>query len=296
MTANEPTVPYRRSIRTTSHSRHGWLIRSAAEDLLLAMIMLPVLDGFFAANLSGSHLPNFVGATGLGAVTFSGAGALLAAFDLDGSLHHRIVVLARLYLVVLGGVVLTLLFLPSVQHFLMPGFSLYTALVLIDVALMLLGRELWPQDVPPVVRQRLRAANPEISNIDVALGNWLYGLRVLTIPQVVIALGLVLSLLNLVRSGFPDHPFQAPTLQLIEIALAMFSSGFGLTLIGVLGANYGRNLLDPSVIRWGGAVALFLMALGVLGRSPVPQWTPLAILAIAIIGGILRRLCQRATR
>lgn len=280
MIARESTRPY---AGKTTIGRYLHIVRSPAEEQLLLFIVLPILDGFFASVLTASPLPGLLDAMVLGMVTFSGAGALVAVFNLTGTFRERLFAIIRLHGIAFLGVLLTLMMVGSVRHLLFPDFHLVTAAILVSVALMIAGYELWPKTAPPA------AVNGYGSSLRVAIDNWSWSTRALAIPQLLVCFGIGLSVLYIISNGLPKDVFTIPDTELVSVALAMFTAGFALNLLGMLAASVGHRFLNPSSAHYGGAFALLLMSAGILWSGLVPFGVPLLVFAGFVVIGALRR-------
>ena len=191
---------------------------------------------------------------------------------MEMNLIPRIAAISKTYLLyILPGALITIAFLPFFRALLLPYFNIFAVLILCGVALQVAGINLEPKYAPP-------------KN---AFSRWLWALRVLTMPQVVLLIALVASVLHGLLVGISS--IQVTFSQDVLRGTIPVAAGFGLTLLCGIAAGVLSPLLDRTAVRYGGAAALILIAVMIAGVS-VPKYLPLAVLGLAVIIGIIRTI------
>jgi len=244
---------------------------SPREQRLLLMAGLPLLDGVFAGALAGGTLTGPLAALNFGALVFSGAGCFVAAFNLEGGLLQKLISVLRVYCgIILPGALLTAFLLPVVHSLVLPQFNLFSALVLWGLALQLLGVPLVPQGPAPADQK----------------SRWLWAVRHVGMPEMVLAVGIGVSLVSAV--GSRPVLAQAVSLQAASFGVLAVGAGLTATLLAAALAGLVARHLDPTCMRRGGGAALVLLGLLVIG-VPVPGFLPLVIFLCGLVAGMCHK-------
>jgi len=226
-----------------------------ATRLLATVMMLPLLDGVFAAVVLAGGLTTVTGIIEVGLLIFGGSATLAVILaEMDGepkAVASSILLVGSA--VVLGAVVVAV-FAPTIRSVLnLVIFERFAALIILAIA--------------------ARTASAR-------LGDWLPR------PSIILALGLVASIA-------PDGAtlvVQA-NLDLIVRAAAAAGVGVAFALAAALGAPWLRNAVDIDRFRFGSAVALGVLPLSLLGF--IPGNAPVA-LAVLVVTALLAFDPQRA--
>ena len=251
--------------------------RNVAEQRLLLLALLPLFDGVAVSALVGHVLTDVRTTVGFGVNVFSGAGCLSIALALAGSRAQRVAAVARVYLLwVFPLGLLAAAFASVVTQALLPEFVVFSALILIGLALEFAGVGLAPR-------------GPRPSSVS---AQWSWALRLVSVPQIVLVIGLAASLLNVFRTR-PALSLQPSLAHLSTVTMAIVA-GMVLTLIGALVGELAQEYIDPAAVRLGGAIGLFSIALLILG-VPVPEITPLASLIAGLVVGVCKRVLTVST-
>lgn len=234
---------------------------------LLTLAGLPLIDGFFLAFLGTGLWHDLGQAAAFGLTAFSGAGCVVAAAQLRGSLGRRLGQVLLVYALVGAGAFSVAALQPIFQSLLPANLALFTGVFLIGLGLWISG----------LSRARRIAA-------------WL-GF------QAAVKVMLAASLLHGLLGGIDWRLSLSPDV-LAPLAVAL-GTGLALTLGGI-GLGWLRDrLADPRPLNWGAGASLLLMGLTVLGW-PVPTSAVLAPLAAGCLwsaGAALRgALCAAAGR
>jgi hypothetical protein len=255
----------------TALARRAIALFRHANQPLQFMAGLPLVDGVFASALTSGVLADPLTAVAFGLGVFSGSGCITAALSLDGSLARRLAGVLEVYgLFIIPGALMAIVAAPLVGSFVLPEFPAFAALVLVGLALELWGVRVVPDGPPPASTG----------------ARWLWGCRLLVMPQVVIPVAVVASALWLIV-GAPARVAPAST-QLGPIALLAPLAGCAETLLAAALAGTVHRLVDPAWIRRAGALTLGLIALQIVG-VPIPTTLPPAMLGLALVAGAVWR-------
>lgn len=269
----EGIIPYRKP-GFLEALRRSLFNLSESDQFILLMAGLPLVDGVFASALVGGIIPGPMAAIIFGLNVFSGSGCLAAAFSMEGTVVHRIISILRIYILfIFPGAVITLTFSPLLQAAAMPGFAFFSGLILLGIAIELWGFKLVPSKPPPMS----------------TAARWLWAIRLLAMPQVILAAVMAASILRSFNMGIPVLPSNPWKDSYVLLAVL---AGLGMTLSGGLMAARLRKTLDPKWMRRGGAVALSLLALIVIGVQ-INGMAPLIALGIGLIIGLIRGITKR---
>lgn len=210
---------------------------------LLTLAGLPLIDGFFLAFLGTGLWRNLGQAVAFGLTAFSGAGCVVAAMQLRGSLAQRLRQALAIYALVGAGAMTVAALQPVFQSLLPANLALFTGIFLI-------GLGLWISD--------LRIAR--------RIASWI-GF------QAAVKVVLAASLIHGLSAGIDWRVSLTPEL-LAPVAVALVS-GLALTLGGIGLSLLRDRLVDPRPLNWGAGASLLLMGLTVLGW-PAPTTFVLA--------------------
>jgi len=225
-------------------------MRSSEVWNLLCLSGLPLLDGFFLAFLKIGLWRQTSSAVAFGVTAFSGAGAVIAAMRLPGTLAQRAVKVLAVYAVVAAGALGISLVRPLFQSLLPDNLQLFTAVFLIGLGLLISG-------VPSCRR----------------LAQW-FGCE-----NVVKAM-ILASLLNGAIHGVRwQTSFEPAALRGVGIALI---AGLTLSLFGAALGSLLRDDADKRPLDLGAGISLVTMGLKVLGL-PVPTMCVIAPLVIGFV-------------
>jgi hypothetical protein len=220
---------------------------------LLTLAGLPLIDGFFLAFLGAGLWRDLGHAAAFGLTAFSGAGCVVAASQLRGSLGQRIGQVLAVYALVGAGAVIVTALQPIFQSLLPANLALFTGVFLIGLGLWISG---------------LRRARQVASWIGF---------------QAAVKVMLVASLIHGLLGGIDWRVSLSPEV-LAPLALAL---GAGLTLtLGGIGLSVLRDrVADPRPLNWGAGASLLLMGLTVLGW-PIPTLAVLAPLGAGCLWSV----------
>lgn len=218
-----------------------------ATKLLATVMVLPLVDGIFAALLLAGALDDPAGVVETGLLIFGGSATIAVVLaEMDGSPRERMRAIALLGLVLLPAAAVEAALAPTVGTVIdMAVFERFAGLVVLTVA--------------------AKTASARIGEY-------------LPRPAVVIGLGLLASLRP---DGAALRIVADPTLILHGVAAAGVGVGFAL-LVAALGPVL-RESVDLDRFRFGSAVALGLLALSVLGLLPTEAPVALGALAVTAI-------------
>jgi hypothetical protein len=251
--------------------RHWFRSRSTQEQQLLLLAGLPLIDGVFLSAVASGLLSDPSAAVAIGVNLFSGAGCLAIALSLTGPLRQRVGLVLRVYGFGIFPVAAALAASSSTLRGLMlPHFDVFSALVLIGLALEIAGLRVAPGTAQPAT---------------IAAG-WSWAARLTGTPQVVLAVAVAASMLYAVKTR-PPIAFTVSVNDAGMAALAVLA-GMALTLVGVVFGGALRRRVDSVWIRRGGALGLVAIAACILG-APLPNLAPLAPLLVCVAFGSVTR-------
>ena len=266
-----------------SQRLHALLPATEAEQALLSMVGLPILDGVFAAAVVGNALATPAAAVSVGMAVFSGPSALAAVFALRGSFLERGGAILRIYaFVAVCGVLPTVALAPLLRAVLLPNIALFSALVLLALALQFVCCTL----------------SPTGRGMPGAAARSVLGLARTFRPQVVLVTAVGASLLNVVQNWGAVYPalqsaLAAPSGEAVAQALVAYVAGLGLTISGLLFATVLQGRLNAVWTGRGGAAALVCIAMLVLGL-PLPPQAPLLVFGMGLLAGAFLPDASRA--
>jgi len=218
-----------------------------ATRLLATVMMLPLLDGVFAAVVLAGGLSSVTGIVEVGLLVFGGSAMLaviLAEMDGDPIAVSKSILLVGA-LVVAGAVVVAAL-APTIRNVLDPVvFERFAAIIILAIA----GR-----------------------TASARIGDWLPR------PSIILIIGIVASVnLNSLRLVVEADP------ELMLRAAASAGVGVAFALTAALGAPWLRNAVDIDRFRFGSAVALGVLPLSLFGVVPGNAPISLAVLGVTTL-------------
>jgi hypothetical protein len=223
-----------------------WLEREPRN--LLALVTLPLRDGFFLTNFASGLGNDLSNALAFGSIAFSGPACIIAAMQLKGSALQRISVLSLIYIVVGVVAFAESMAQPVFASFLPPNLHLFSGV-------FLLGLALWTSGIPILRR----------------IAGWL-GFE--AISKTMVAIGLIFALRNGLGWGCSFDFRYLPNL------LMALGTGYLFSLVAGIGSGLmADKVKNQHPLRWSGSVSLFLTSLNVLGIANIPTiWvvTPLS--------------------
>jgi hypothetical protein len=218
-----------------------------ATKLLATVMMLPLVDGIFAALILAGALDDPSGVVETGLLIFGGSATVAVVLaEMDGSPRERMRVIALLGCALLPAAALVAALAPTLGSALdMAVFQRFAGVVLLTVA--------------------AKTASTRVGEY-------------LPRPAVVIGLGLLASLQP---AGASIRLVADPLLIVHAVAAAGVGVGFAL-LVAALGPVL-RGSVDLDRFRFGSAVALGLLALSVLGLLPTEAPVALGALCVTAV-------------
>jgi hypothetical protein len=219
-------------------------------------MLLPLLDGVFAAVVLAGGLSTITGIIEVGLLIFGGSATLAVILaEMDGD--HREVAQAILAVgaIVIIGAILVAALAPTIRSVLdLAIFERFAAVIILAIA--------------------ARTASSRVG-------------EVMPRPAIILGLGLLASL----QLGGATLAVQTDP-ELILRAAAAAGVGVAFALAAALGAPWLRNAVDIDRFRFGSAVALGVLPLSILGY--VPPDVPIA-LAVLLVTTVLALNPGRAT-
>ncbi|MCG1002986.1 MULTISPECIES: DUF5794 domain-containing protein [Halobacterium] len=231
-----------------SSSRHPVALRleqrvGGDTRLLATVMLLPLVDGIFAALVLAGGLETYVGIAQIGLLVFGGSATLaviLAEMDEDPRSQATTVLVVGTPLILVAAAEAALA--PTIATVVdIPTFERFAAIVILAIA--------------------AKTASSTIGDY-------------LPSPGVIIGLGFVAS----VQPAGAEFVLRAdPELMLRAAAAGGVAVGFALSVVAL--QPYLRTVVDIDRFRFGSAVALGTLALSVFGL--VPSQAPLVVFAVA---------------
>ena len=218
-----------------------------ATRLLATVMLLPLLDGVFAAIVLAGGLTTVTGILEVGLLIFGGSATLAVILaEMDGDPKDVATSILLVGAVVVTGAVVVAALAPTIRSILRLGvFERFAAIIILAIA--------------------ARTASSRV-------GEWLPR------PSIILVLGLVASLdldgFSLVVQTEPELMFRAAAAAGVGVCFA---------LVAALGAPWLRNAVDIDRFRFGSAVALGVLPLGILGLVPGDPPIALAVLGVTTI-------------
>ncbi|MFB6083014.1 MAG: DUF5794 domain-containing protein [Halorientalis sp.] len=235
-----------------SQSQHPVALRieqrvGGATRLLATVMCLPLLDGIFPALVLAGALSDPAGILEVGLLIFGGSATVAVVLaDMDGSPRERAGSVLLVGSVLVAGAVVEAALARTIAGFLdLAVFERFAGLVILAVA--------------------AQTASARIGDF-------------LPRPAVIIALGLVASVdptgARLVVQFDPDLLLRAAAAALVAVAFALHLALFGPWL---------RDIVDIDRFRFGSAVALGVLPLGLFGLVPGDAPLALAVLGMTFL-------------
>ncbi len=217
---------------------------SSSTRLLALVMLLPLVDGVFAALVLADTLGTVGGIVEVGVLVFGGSAMVAVVLaEMDQSPREQARIVLGVGVVLVAGAAVQAALAPTIASVLdMVIFERFAGLVILAVA-----------------------ATTASSQV----GEYLPG------PGVIVVLGLVASLSP---SGLVLAVQTEPGL--ILRAMAAASTGVAFALVVALTSPWLRNAVDIDRFRFGSAVALGVLALSVVGVVPGDAPVALAVLAV----------------
>jgi hypothetical protein len=231
-----------------SSSRHPVALRLAQRvggdpRLLATVMLLPLVDGIFAALVLAGALDSAVGIVQVGLLVFGGSATLavvLAEMDDDPRTQAATVLVVGVPLILVAAAEAALA--PTIETVIdVPTFERFAAIVILAIA--------------------AKTASSTIGDY-------------LPSPGIIIGLGFVASVQPTGAALVVEHD---PALMLRAAAAGAVAVGFALSVVAL--QPYLRRVVDIDRFRFGSAVALGTLALSVFGL--VPSQAPLVVFAVA---------------
>ncbi|AQL41206.1 hypothetical protein BV210_17575 [Halorientalis sp. IM1011] len=235
-----------------SQSQHPVALRieqrvGGATRLLATVMCLPLLDGIFPALVLAGALSDPTGILEVGLLIFGGSATVAVILaDMDGSPREQAKSILLVGSVVVVGAVVEAALAPTIAGFLdLAVFERFAGLVILAVA--------------------AQTASARIGDY-------------LPRPAIIIALGLVASVdpsgAGLVVQLDPDLMLRAAAAALVAVVFALHLALFGPWL---------RGIVDIDRFRFGSAVALGVLPLGLFGLVPGDAPLALAVLGMTFL-------------
>ena len=235
-----------------SQSQHPVALRieqrvGGATRLLATVMCLPLLDGIFPALVLAGALSDPTGILEVGLLIFGGSATVAVILaDMDGSPREQAKSVLLVGSVVVVGAVVEAALAPTIAGFLdLAVFERFAGLVILAVA--------------------AQTASARIGDY-------------LPRPAIIIALGLVASVdpsgAGLVVQLDPDLMLRAAAAALVAVVFALHLALFGPWL---------RGIVDIDRFRFGSAVALGVLPLGLFGLVPGDAPLALAVLGMTFL-------------
>ena len=216
-----------------------------ATRLLATVMLLPLLDGVFAAVVLAGGLASVTGIIEVGLLVFGGSATLAVILaEMEGSPREVATPILAVGAIVIAGSVVVAALAPTIQTVLDPVvFERFAAIIILAIA----GR-----------------------TASAKIGDWLPR------PSMILLIGFVASV-N--AAGFSLEIQTDPELMLRAAAAAGVGVGFALT--AAVGAPWLRNAVDIDRFRFGSAVALGVLPISILTSVEAP--VSLAVLAVTTL-------------
>ncbi|WP_247009159.1 DUF5794 domain-containing protein [Halorientalis litorea] len=235
-----------------SQSQHPVALRieqrvGGSTRLLATVMCLPLLDGIFPALVLAGALSSPTGIVEVGLLIFGGSATVAVILaEMDGTVREQVKVVLAVGAVVVTGAVAEAALAPTIQGLVnLAVFERFAALVILAVA--------------------AQTASARIGDV-------------LPRPAVIVSLGLVASL-DLTGAEFvvradPDLMLRAGAAALVAVVFALHLAVFGPWL---------REIVDIDRFRFGSAVALGVLPLGLFGLVPGNAPLALAVLGVSFL-------------
>ena len=218
-----------------------------ATRLLATVMMLPLLDGVFAAVVLAEGLSSITGIVEVGLLVFGGS-AMLAVIlaEMDGEPTEVAKSILAVGAMVVAGAIVVAALAPTIRNVLDPAvFERFAAIIILAIA----GR-----------------------TASSTIGEWLPR------PSMILLIGIIASV-NL--DGMTLIVQMDPDLMLRAAAAAGVGVAFALT--AALAAPWLRHAVDIDRFRFGSAVALGVLPLSLFGVIPGNAPVALAVLAVTTL-------------
>jgi len=218
-----------------------------ATRLLATVMLLPLLDGVFAAVVLAGALSSVTGIIEVGLLIFGGSATLAVILaEMDGDVREVTKSILLVGAVVVAGAVIVAALAPTIRSVLVPGvFDRFAAIIILAIA----GR----------------TASARIGEI-------------LPRPSMILVIGLVVSVdLNGLSIVVQTDP------ELMVRAAAAASVGVAFALTAALAGPWLRNAVDIDRFRFGSAVALGVLPLSLFGAIPGDAPVALAVLGVTTL-------------
>jgi hypothetical protein len=218
-----------------------------ASRLLATVMWLPLLDGIFPALVLAGALSGPLGILEVGLLIFSGSATVAVILaEMDGTVREQVTAILGIGVVLVVGAVLEAAAAPTIAGLVdLAVFERFAGLVILAVA--------------------ASTASARIGDL-------------LPRPGVIIALGLVASVrpaeATLVFQADPDLMLRAAAAALVAVVFALHLAVFGPWL---------RRIVDIDRFRFGSAVALGVLPLGLFGLVPGDAPLALAVLGVSFV-------------
>lgn len=220
---------------------------SSSTRLLAVVMLLPLVDGVFAALVLAGALESTAGILEVGLLIFGGS-AMVAVIlaEMDHPPRQQAKIVLGIGVVMVTGAAVQAALAPTIESVLnMIVFERFAALVILSVA---------------------------ATTASSRLSEYLPG------PAVIVALGLIAS----ISPSGATLSFQAD-LELTARAMAAAGLGVAFALVIALTSPYLRNAVDIDRFRFGSAVALGVLAFSVFGLIPGNAPVALAVLIVTAL-------------
>jgi hypothetical protein len=235
-----------------SHSRHPVALSierrvGGATRLLGTVMCLPLLDGIFPALVLAGALSDPLGIVEIGLLIFSGSATVAVILaELEGTVREQTKAVLLVGVVLVTGAVIEAALAPTIAAVIdLAVFERFAGLVILAVA--------------------AQTASARVGEL-------------LPRPGIIIALGLVASFdpagASLVVQADPDLMLRAAAAALVAVAFALHLAVFGPWL---------RQVVDIDRFRFGSAVALGTLPLGLFGLVPGDAPLALAVLGVSFL-------------
>lgn len=218
-----------------------------ATRLLATVMLLPLLDGVFAAIVLAGGLSSVTGIVEVGLLVFGGSATLAVILaEMDGDTRDVVTSIALVGAMVIAGAVLVAALAPTIRSVLdLAVFERFAAIIILAIA----GR-----------------------TASATIGEWLPR------PSMILIIGLVASVnldgMALVVQTDPE---------LMVRAAAAAGVGVGFALAAALAGPWLRNAVDIDRFRFGSAVALGVLPLSLFGLVPGNAPIALAVLGVTTV-------------
>jgi len=218
-----------------------------ATRLLATVMMLPLLDGVFAAVVLAGGLSSLVGIIEVGLLIFGGSATLAVILaEMDGEPRQVASSILAVGAVVVAGAVIVAALAPTIRSVIdLHVFERFAAIIILAIA--------------------ARTASARV-------GEWLPR------PAIILALGLIASL-SLDGATLAVQTDGGLMLQ----AAAAAGVGVLFALTAAVGAPWLRNAVDIDRFRFGSAVALGVLPLSIFGVIPGNAPLALAVLGVTTV-------------